>query len=215
MRRMTSARLARWISGCVNRRPRLEILLRVEPDANAFLHAPGAAFALVGAALRNRFDRQALDARARIVTADAGQTGINHVTDAGDGQGRFGDVGRDDDFAARRRGEDALLIARAEPAEQRDDFRLAAKPAFELVAGFANIAFPRHEDQHVARVGLVKNAFRRLHRGIHVADLAPLLGGRVQRLILDLDRIQPAGDFDDRARCRNAARKPACQWWRR
>ena len=82
------------------RRARIEILLRIKPDANAFLHAPGAAFALVGAALRNRFDRQAFDARARIVTADAREPGINHVTNAGNGQGRFGNVGGDDDFAA-------------------------------------------------------------------------------------------------------------------
>ena len=134
------------------RRARLEILLRIEPDADAFLHAAGAAFALVGAALRNRFDRQALDARARIVTADAGETGINHVADAGNGQRGFGDVGGDDDLAARGGGEDPLLIARAEPAEERDDFRFAVETAFELVAGFANIAFARHEDQHVARV---------------------------------------------------------------
>jgi hypothetical protein len=107
------------------RRARIEILLRVEPDANAFLHAARAAFALVGAALRNRLNRQAFDARARIVTADAGQPGVNHITDARNGQGRFGNVGRDDDLAARRGREDALLIARAEPAKQRDDFRFA------------------------------------------------------------------------------------------
>ena len=180
------------------RRARLEILLGVEPDANARLHPPRAAFALVGAALRNRLNRQPFDARARIVTAEAGQAGVNHITDAGNGQGRFGDVGRHDDLAARRGREDALLFARAEPAEERDDFRFAVETAFELVAGFANVAFARHEDQQVAGVGFVKNAFRRLHRRIHITDFAPLLGGRVQRLILDFDRIQPAGDFDDR-----------------
>ena len=100
---MTSARLARWISGCVNSGRVIEILLRVEPDANACLHAPRAAFALVGAALRYRLDRQALGARARVVTADAGQPGINHIADARNGQRRLGDVGRDDDLAARRR----------------------------------------------------------------------------------------------------------------
>ena len=85
------------------RRARIEILLRVEPDANACLHAARAAFALVGAALRNRLDRQALGARARVVTADARQPGINHIADAGNGQRRLGDVGRDDDLAARGR----------------------------------------------------------------------------------------------------------------
>ncbi len=162
------------------------------------LHAAGAAFALVGAALRDRLDRQALGARARIVTADARQPGINHIADAGNGQRRLGDVGRDDDLAARGGREDALLIARAEPAKQRDDLRLAGKPAFQLVAGLANVPFARHEDQHVARIGFVKNALRRLHRRVHVAHFALLLGRRVQRLVLHLDRIQPPGDFDDR-----------------
>ena len=180
------------------RRARLEILLRVEPDADAVLHAPRAAFALVGAALRDRLDRQALGARARVVTADAREAGINHIADAGNGQRGFGDVRGDDDLAAGGGREDALLIARTEPAEQRDDLRFAGEAAFEQVAGLADVAFARHEDQHVAAVGFVKNAFRRLHRGVHVADVAPLFGRRVQRLIANFHRIQPAGDFDDR-----------------
>ena len=90
-----------------------------------------------------------------------------------------------------------MLIARAEPAEQRDDFRFSVESAFELVTGFANVALARHENQQVARVGLIKYAFRRLHCRIHITDFALLLGRRVQRLILDFDRIQPAGDFDD------------------
>src|ERR1019366_2122645 len=116
-----------------------------------------AALALVGAALRNRLDRQALGARARVVTADARQPGINHITNAGNGQRRLGDVSRDDDLAARGGREDALLIARAKPAKQGDDFRFAGKTALELVAGFANVAFARHEDQQVASTGLIEN----------------------------------------------------------
>ena len=85
----------------------VEIFLRIQPDAHAVLHAAAAALALVGAALRNFFDRQPLGARARIVAADARQPGINDVADAGNGQRRFGDVRGDDDFppvaAARKR----------------------------------------------------------------------------------------------------------------
>ncbi len=116
----------------------------------------------------------------------------------GNGQRRLGDVGRDDDLAARGGREDALLIARAEPAKQRDDLRLTGKAALKLIAGLADVPFARHEDQQIARAGLVKDALRRLHCGIHIADLALLLGRRVQRLVLHLHRIQPSGDFDDR-----------------
>ena len=56
--------------------------------------------------------------------------------------------------------EDALLIARAEPAEQRDDFRLAAEAAFELVARLADVPFARHEDQHVAGARSRKDCVR-------------------------------------------------------
>src|ERR1017187_5641076 len=120
-------------------RPRIEILLRIEPDANACLHASRAALALVGAALRNRLDRQALGARARVVSANARQPGINHITDARYGQRRLRDVGRDDHFAARGGREDALLIASAKPAKQRNDLSLAGKPALKLVAGLTNV----------------------------------------------------------------------------
>ncbi len=143
---------------------------------DAVLHTPGAAFALVTLLCETGSMRQPFDARARIVTADPRQTGIYHVTDSRNGQRRFGDVGRNDDLAARRWREDTLLIAGTEPAKQRNDFRFAVKTTFQLIAGFANVTFARHEDQHVARVGLVKDAFRGPHRCVHITDFALLFG---------------------------------------
>ena len=52
-----------------------------------------------------------------IVAGDLVQTGIDHRGHARNGERRLGDVGRDDDLAAHGRRKDALLIARAEPAE--------------------------------------------------------------------------------------------------
>ena len=52
-------------------RARIEVFLRIEPDADAVLHTARAALALIGAALGDGFNRQTLGARARIVAADA------------------------------------------------------------------------------------------------------------------------------------------------
>ena len=81
---MTSARFARWISGLVKRGALFKILLRVQPDADAILHAARATGALIGAALRDVLDRQTLRARARIVAADAREAGVDDVADARD-----------------------------------------------------------------------------------------------------------------------------------
>ena len=80
----------------------VEIFLGIEPDADAVLHATGAAFALVGAALGDGLDGQTR-ARARVVTTDAREAGVNHVADAGNRERSFGDVRRDDDLALRGR----------------------------------------------------------------------------------------------------------------
>jgi hypothetical protein len=117
---MTSARFARWISGCVNAGASVEIFLGVEPDADAVLHATGAALALIGAALRDGLDGQTLRARARIVTADAREAGVNHVTNAGNRQRGFGDVGGDDDLPADD-GAKTRCCSPAEAAEEWDD----------------------------------------------------------------------------------------------
>src|SRR6266404_5609863 len=69
-----------WLS---ERRARVEILLGIEPNADARLDATGPAFALVGAALRDGFHGQPAGAGARVVAADAGQSCVNDVTDAG------------------------------------------------------------------------------------------------------------------------------------
>ena len=78
---------------------RVEILLRIEADADAVLHATGATFALVRAALRNGVNGQALGARALIVATDARKPGINYIADAGNGERGFRDVRRDDNLS--------------------------------------------------------------------------------------------------------------------
>src|ERR1017187_909026 len=174
-----------------------KIFLGIQPDAHAVLHAPGAAFALVGAALRNRFNRQPLGARAWIVTADAGEAGVNDVTDAGNGQRCFRDIRGDYDFPSVQRGKNTLLIRRAQQPEQRDDFRLAPEPALQQIARLADVAFAGHEDENVAVARFTQSRLRRAHGGVNVSDVAALLGVRVERRVNHFHWKQPPGDFDD------------------
>src|SRR6185369_677313 len=103
------------------RRAGVEIFLGIQPDADAGFDTTGAAFALVGAALRNRFHGQPPGAGARVVAADAGESGVDDVANAGNGERGFGNVRGDDNFAPGRTGKDALLIARTEATKERDD----------------------------------------------------------------------------------------------
>ena len=100
--RMTLARLVRRISGSVNSGRGVEVLLGVQPDADAVGDAAAAALALVGAGLRDRLDRQPLDLGAVAVAADAGGAGVDDVLDARDGQRGLGDVRGQHDARCRR-----------------------------------------------------------------------------------------------------------------
>ena len=163
------------------RRAGVEILLGIQPDADAGFDATGAAFALVGAALRNGFHGQPPGAGARVVAADAGEAGVDDVADAGNGERGLGDVPSDDNFAPGRTGKYALLIAGTKAAKERDDFRLAVEAAFELVARLADVAFARHEDEHVAEIRFAEDALGRLHGGIDEADVAALFRRGVEQ----------------------------------
>ena len=179
-------------------RPLVKIFFRIEPDAHAVLHATAAAFALIRATLRNGFDRQPFGARARVVAADASEAGINHVTDAGNRQRRFRDVGGDDNFPPSQRGENALLIRRAQQAEERNDFRLAPEPAFQQIARLADVAFAGHENQDVAIARFAQRGFSGAHGGVHISDVAALFGIGIERRVNHFHGKQPAGNFDDR-----------------
>ena len=172
-----------------------KILLGVEPDADAVLDAPGAAGALVGAALRHGLDRQALGARARVVAAHARQAGVDDVADPGQGDRGLGHVGRHDDAALRAGGEHALLLVGGHAAEQRQHLPALAEAAVEQVPGLANVALGRHEDQDVALAGLQQDVLDRAQGG---ADVRGILVVLADRPVADLDRIQAPGDFEDR-----------------
>ena len=100
-------------------RPRLEVLLGVQPDAHAGRDAPRAARPLRGRGLRDRLDRQPLHLGPAAVARDARGAGVDDVADAGHGQRRLGDVGGQHDSAAGVRLEDLLLLGRRQPGVER------------------------------------------------------------------------------------------------
>jgi len=182
------------------------VFLGIQADAHALGDAAGAALALIATGLCDGLDGQAAGAGGGDVAADAGEAGIHHEADSGQGEGRLGDVGGDDDFSPLRGGENALLLGLGEAAEERDDLG-AAVAAFEDFAALADIALGGHEDEDVAAGGRVvlvagEDAVNGLDRAVHVvqglgAGLGFVaLGGvgaeLIERGVDDLDGVSSA-----------------------
>src|SRR5437879_1170122 len=80
-----------------------------------------AALALFGGGAADFLEEERVDASFGIVARHAGQTSVHHVTNAIDGHGSLGDVGSDDYFAERIRGERAILVFGRQLAVQWDE----------------------------------------------------------------------------------------------
>src|SRR5262249_11273670 len=126
-----------------------------------------------------------------------GESGVDDVADAGNGETCFGNVGGDDDFAEPALGEDAFLFGGGEAAEERDDFDVAAVAAFQEVAGFADVSFAGHEDENVAANRIVKGEFDGVDGGIDVAGFAGFFAIVIEREINGFDGKDSPRDFDN------------------
>ncbi len=100
-------------------RPAGEIFCAVEPHTGSGTEPPAAPGPLVRAGLGNRLDRQALDATAMCVAADAGEPRIDYEPDAWHRERGFSDVGGQDDAALGTGVKDATLLRGRQPGEQR------------------------------------------------------------------------------------------------
>ena len=180
---------------------RVEVLFRVQPDADAVGDAAAAALALVGAGLGDGLDGQALDLGAQRVAGDAGGAGIDDVADAGDGERGFRDVRGEHDAAvahgpAGGELEDAVLFGGGQAAVEREDVEVLA--ALEGVGGVADLALAGEEHENVAGAAgteLVDGVADRLDL---VAVLRVSLLWVGDRAVADLDGVGAAGDLDDR-----------------
>ena len=188
----------------------LEVLLGVEPDADARLDTAAAALALVGGGLADRLDGEPLHLGAVGVARDPGVAGVDDVADARDRQRGLRDVGGEHDPSPGVRREDPVLLGRRQPREQRDHLVGRGQPRrrgglAEHVGGVPDLPLPRQEDQDVAgplahqlldrvddRLGLVLDQ--------HLALVVRRLLARHlhQRAVAHLHRVGPPRHLDDR-----------------
>ena len=175
-------------------RPRVEVLLRIEPNADPVGDAAAAALALVGRRARDRLDRQPLHLQARAVARDPREAGVDDEADARNRQRGLGDVRREHDaprLATLLPTEDLLLLGGREPRVQRQHLHARPQSPGEQLCRVANLPLPREEREHVT-----------VPLGEQLLDG---VGERVEQLLVplwrpvaDLDRIRAAGDLDDR-----------------
>ena len=174
-----------------------EVLLVVEPDADAVRGAAAAALALVGRGLGDRLDRQPLDLQPRAVAAHPRQARVDDVLDARDRQRRLGDVGRQHDAAPAVGLEDLLLLGVGEPRVERQDVDVVAQPAAQRVGGVADLALAAQEHQHVAVAALAQQLVDGVADRLGLVALRAVVGQR-QRPVADLDREGAAAHLDHR-----------------
>ena len=163
-------------------RPGLEVLARVQPDADA-------AGALGRGCLRDRLDRQPLHLRTCRPAGDARGAGVDDGADAGHGERRLGDVGGEHDPAAGMWREHGVLLGRGQPPVERHHL-IGARTA-EHLGGVADLAFAGEEHQHVAG----PLAGELLAGAPYAVDLVVVLR---ERAVAHLDRVGAAADGQHR-----------------
>ncbi len=171
-------------------RPGEEVVLGVQPDADAVGDPAASPLALVGAGLAHRLDRESLHLGAVAVPGDSRGARVDHIPDAGHGERRLGDVGAEDDPASLVGGEHLVLLGGCEPRIQREDLGVPDMHATQGIRCVLDLAFARQEHQDVA--------VQRRELADRVADGLGLVGLLVDRAVEDLDRVGATGHLDDR-----------------
>ncbi len=122
-----------------------------EAEADSGGGASGASGALIGGGLADFFDEEGVDAAVGIEAGDAGEAGIDDEADAVDGEGGFGDVGGDDDFAAVGAVDGGVLGGGREFAVEREDGAVASVGGgLEGGDGAGDFVGAGHENEDVA-----------------------------------------------------------------
>ncbi len=186
-----------------------EIGLGVQPDAHAGRDAAAAAGPLRGRRLRDRLDRQPLHLQPAAVARDAGVSRVDDVADAGHGQRRLGDVGRQHHPPAGVGREHLLLLGGGQPGVQRK--HLGVLQRRQSLCGVPDFAFPGQKHQHVpGRLGLelcdrvddrldLVACFGAHDLVVGVVGIVRGCGGRgdLERPVADLHRVRASRHFDD------------------
>ncbi len=117
-----------------------------------------------------------------------GQSGVDHRCDPFDRQGRFGNIGREDDLAAIGRAQGPILVVGRKAAMQRQNERVRPPgQRLQNARRATDLLDPRQEDQNVAVEGIRERPFD--GRGNAILQRHP----RARRwVVTDLDRMDPA-----------------------
>ncbi len=196
-------------------RARREVVLGVQPDADAGRHATGATGPLRGRRLRDRFDRQPLHLRPPAVARDARGAGVDDVADARHGQRCLGDVGGQHDAPPGVRREHPLLLGGRQPRVQRQHLGVARVRAPRSASAVSRISRSPDRKTRTSPGGSAASSRTAStiasvwSRSLGAHDFVVGVVGVVARLsarsydfqwaVTDLDRIGAAGHLDDRA----------------
>ena len=130
-----------------------KILFGIEPNAHAGGNTPATPHPLIRRCLRNRLNRQTLDLAARSVAGNAGKTGINDITDAGNSQRRLGNVRGENNPATPGRLENTLLLRRGKPGKQRQNINPHTasfpKMTFKFACSFADFTLAGKKNKNI------------------------------------------------------------------
>ena len=152
---------------------------------------------MIGAALGDQLHGQTLRARARRITAQPRQPGVDHILDARQRERSLGNVGGQNHAARAARTEDALLLATGHATIERDDFRARAQPPLQQITRLADIPLRGEKHQHIPGLGFQQHILHRIRRRPQVIIFVLRRVKRRHRRIADFHRIQPARDFHD------------------
>src|SRR5690606_37429472 len=169
-------------------RPALEVLFRIQPNANPLRPPPATPFPLIRAALRNRLHRQPLRPRVRTEPADPRRPRIDYKTDSRNRQRSLRDIRRDHDFPLLQFLENPLLVPAAQPPEKRQHLAMRQPPPLHNLPRFANVPLPPHENQKVPRLPRLHDFLARRHRRLDRRDFPFLLQKLIERPIINLHR---------------------------
>ena len=180
------------------RGPCLEVLLGVQADGHTRSQSAAPPGPLVGRGLGDLLDRQPLDLGLPAVARHPCEARVDDVTDAGDGQGGLGDVGRDDDPPSLVPAEDAVLLGRRQPGVQGQDLGALQLGLAQRVGGVPDVPFAAGEHENVAG-SLVDELLDRLDDPVHEVQLGDVAVavGVLQGAVPDVHRVGAAGNLDD------------------
>ncbi len=182
--------------------PCLEVLLGVEPQADAVGGAAAATGALVRAGPADPLDRQPLHLEAVAVARHPRGPGVDDVADAGHRERGLRHVGGEHHPAYGVRAEHRVLLGGGQPRVQRQDLhRLAAAGQVrpQAVGGVPDLALAGEEDEHVAVSGAFgEELVDGVQDALHLVALLVVRPVRVdERPVADLHRVGAAGDLHD------------------